>query len=76
MSFTVRYAFINVCSLMTMSVVSAFGLLTRDAIAVESVSTMTLRTCQRRVVRVCVIITEKRAVSYDQVYESNNLHDA
>ena len=32
----------SVCSLMTMSVVSAFGLETREAIAVESVSTMTL----------------------------------
>ncbi len=31
-----------VCSLMTISVVSGLGLLTRDAIAVESVSTMML----------------------------------
>ena len=37
-----RYALINVCSLMTISVVSAFGRLTLDAMAVESVSTMTL----------------------------------
>ena len=41
-SFMVWYAFMIVCSLITISVVSAFGLLTRDAIVVESVSTMTL----------------------------------
>lgn len=43
LSFTVRYALINVCSLMTISVVSAFGRLTLEAMAVESVSTMTLQ---------------------------------
>ena len=42
LSFTVKYALINVCSLITISVVSALGRLTRDAIAVESVSTITL----------------------------------
>ena len=41
-SFTVWYALRSVCSLITISVVSAFGLLTRDAIVVESVSTITL----------------------------------
>ena len=42
-SFTVMYAFMIVCSLITISVVSAFGRLTREAIAAESVSTMILR---------------------------------
>ena len=42
-SFMVWYAFMIVCSLITISVVSAFGRLTRDAIVVESVSTMILR---------------------------------
>lgn len=36
------YAFMIVCSLITISVVSAFGRLTREAIAAESVSTMML----------------------------------
>lgn len=39
---TVWKALMTVCSLMTISVVSAFGLLTRDAMAVESVSIMIL----------------------------------
>ena len=42
-SFTVMYAFMIVCSLITISVASAFGRLTREAIAAESVSTMILR---------------------------------
>jgi hypothetical protein len=41
-SFTVWYALMIVCSLMMISVVSAFGLLTLEAIVVESVSTMIL----------------------------------
>jgi len=41
-SFTVWYALIIVCSLMTISVVSGRGRLTLDAIAAESVSTMIL----------------------------------
>jgi hypothetical protein len=41
-SFTVWYALIIVCSLMTISVVSGRGLLTREAIAAASVSTIIL----------------------------------
>lgn len=41
-SFTVWYAFIIVCSLITISVVSGRGRLTREAIAAASVSTMIL----------------------------------
>lgn len=41
-SLTVWYALMRVCSLITISVVSAFGRLTLDAIVVESVSTMML----------------------------------
>lgn len=44
LSFNVEYAFMRVCSLMTISVVSAFGLLTLDAMVVESVSTIILYT--------------------------------
>ena len=42
-SFTVWYAFINVCSLITISVGSARGRDTLEAIVTESVSTMMLR---------------------------------
>lgn len=42
-SFTVWYAFIMVCSLIMISVVSGLGRLTRDAIAVASVSTIILK---------------------------------
>ena len=42
LSLTVWYALMRVCSLITISVVSAFGRLTRDAIVVASVSTIIL----------------------------------
>lgn len=43
-SFTVWYALMIVCSLIMISVVSALGLLTLEAIVIESVSTMILHT--------------------------------
>src|ERR1700761_5411291 len=45
LSLIVSYAFMIVCSLITMSLVSARDRLTRDAIVVESVSTMMLICC-------------------------------
>jgi len=73
-SFTVWYALMIVCSLITISVVSGRGRLTRDAIAAGSVSTMILQITISSLVQISLHFMVKSYIMATSKRKSTRTH--